>query len=183
MGKTPLARKIIASIIVLFFLNLPHAFASESAKQPDPFAVPCVEKWQAIANSEEKKIFNEEHSSGLVFRYYLDPESKNGLGMTIGLSYRDSHQERVFLRSWEINTSESKTALLLDNGKWHVLAGNEKVYCIFPANGIFAPKKRSLRSNETGLYLTELIFLILDGSGEIVPGKKKTVRFEETINR
>ena len=56
-------------------------------------------------------MLNKDFGSGLVRRYYADPDQQNGIGSTLSVFYRDGSEE-LFWKGWNLYTENGRFALL-----------------------------------------------------------------------
>lgn len=95
----------------LLIVVLSAVFALTNAAHADTFVLP-VENWVKIG--EERQVLNKDFESGLVRRYYVDPDQKNGVGSTLSVFYKNGSEE-LFWKGWNLYTKNGKAALLYQN--------------------------------------------------------------------
>lgn len=111
----------VAVIIALLFSALLLKADGNGNSSSISILPPNVERWQLISGLEEKIIFNDQYKSGLVCRFYIDPEIKYGLGATISVFYKDG-SEYLFWKGWMLNTESAQSASPLNSGVWYTMS-------------------------------------------------------------
>ena len=93
-------KNFVFTVAVTVLLVATSAFAQE---------VLPVENWIKIG--EERQVFNNDFGSGLVKRYYIDPDQNNGAGSMLSVFYKDGTEE-LFWKGWNLYTEKAQAALL-----------------------------------------------------------------------
>ena len=93
-------RFVLMAAVIGVWLSVSNVFAQE---------ILPVENWIKIG--EERQVLNKDYGSGLVRRYYVDPNQQNGVGSTLAIFYKDGSEE-LFWKGWNLYTENGKFALL-----------------------------------------------------------------------
>lgn len=104
---------ILAALLTFSTTSLIWATEEKSASPP------AVEMWNPILGSEDRVILNDEYQSGLVRRYYLDPNCKQGIGYVLWAFYKDGSEE-LLVKTWMLGTEQAQEAMKLSDGTWYI---------------------------------------------------------------
>ena len=94
-------KSVLVSVVFAVLLVAADVFAQQE--------VLLVENWVKVG--EERQVLNKDFESGLVRRYYVDPDQKNGVGSTLSVFYKDGSEE-LFWKGWNLYTEKARVALL-----------------------------------------------------------------------